>query len=364
MGIALQFMLLDCPTRSEWYGRGGTISYVRKIVQLPYSTNNIDIISSVFDEVSHCVVNGLDYDGMSRKQDANKGGRKPVVDINDQVLITMIADLIENGFGLRNTLCLVNGHLEESGHESISMSALCGAIQRLNAKTIPVKKRQQGSTDEKSPWAKARLQWAIHLLIRFSFLDLDNLEKPPDQILYEGHNLMEHPNEEFLSIIKAEVAKTSTLPDYFNKDKLTMLDVEQTLSFDEHHREAAIGTEGLNFNRQIVFPRDADGNAGPNGKHGEGKVKLNMKYNEEARFCFGCCWDGKKGRVCDPFVYIGQTIVTIADYEKAKSNEIARVKSLKGGSYWRVDRRFGRYWGDDPVDSVKYVGDTNKEKLR
>jgi hypothetical protein len=109
MGIALQFMSLDCPTRSEWYGRDGTIAYVRKMVHLPYSSNNIDIIRSVFEEVSHCVVNGLDYDGMSRKQDANKGGGKPVVDLEDKVLTTMIADLIENGFGLRNTLCLVNG---------------------------------------------------------------------------------------------------------------------------------------------------------------------------------------------------------------------------------------------------------------
>jgi hypothetical protein len=125
-------------------------------------------------------VNGLDFDGVSRKEDANKGGRKPVVNLNDKILITMIADLIKNDFGLRNTLCLVNGHLDESGRNSISMSVLCGAIQHMKAQMIPVKKHQQGSTNENSPWAKDRLQWAIHLLIRFGFLDSDNLEKTPN----------------------------------------------------------------------------------------------------------------------------------------------------------------------------------------
>jgi hypothetical protein len=33
MGITLQFMLLDCPTRSEWYVRDGTIATIRRIVQ-------------------------------------------------------------------------------------------------------------------------------------------------------------------------------------------------------------------------------------------------------------------------------------------------------------------------------------------
>jgi hypothetical protein len=83
----------------------------------------------------------------------------------------MIADLVENGFGLWNTLCLVNGHLDESGRDIISKSALCGVIQRLKARNIPVKKRQQGST--------------------------------------------------------------GALPDYFNKEKLMMIDIERTLWFDE-----------------------------------------------------------------------------------------------------------------------------------
>jgi hypothetical protein len=223
----------------------------------------------------------------------------------------MIADLVENGFGLWNTLCLVNGHLDESGRDIILMNALCGVIQHLKARNIPVKKRQQGSTDENSPWAKALLQWAkallqwtIHLLICFEFLDLNNLKQaPPEMFLYEGHNLKQHPEKEFLDIIKAEVLTKRPLPDSFNKEKLTMIDIEQTLWFDEHHREASIGTDGLKWSRQTVFPRDEDGNADPHGEYCDGKVKLNMKHSEEARFCFGCCWDGKKGRVCQPFVY-------------------------------------------------------------
>jgi hypothetical protein len=103
--------------------------------------------------------------------------------------------------------------LDESGRDSISMSALCTATQHEKAQTIPVKKGQQGSTDENSPWAKARLQWAIHLLISFGFLDLDNLKQAHDEkFWYEGHNLKEHPDKEFLDIIKAEVLTKRPLP--------------------------------------------------------------------------------------------------------------------------------------------------------
>jgi hypothetical protein len=93
--LSFNLCYLDSPKRSEWYGRDVNIAYVRKIVHLHRSTNNIDIIRAAFKEVSHRVVNGLDYDGMSRKQDANKGGRKPVIDLNDNILVTMIADLIQ-----------------------------------------------------------------------------------------------------------------------------------------------------------------------------------------------------------------------------------------------------------------------------
>jgi hypothetical protein len=93
---------------------------------------------------------------------------------------------------------------------------------------------------------KTRLQWAIHLLIRFEFLDLENSEQTPrENFLYEGHNLKEHPKKEFLDIIKAEVLTERPLPDYFNKEKLRMIDIEQSLWFDEYHRKASIGTDGL-----------------------------------------------------------------------------------------------------------------------
>jgi hypothetical protein len=120
----------------------------------------------------------------------------------------MIADCIENGFGLQNTTRHVNSHLTEPGRETITVSAVYGCIQRLKPKIIKTKTRQQGSTDINSNWAKAHLNWVLQLQIRFGKLDLDRLD--------------EHEDKKCVAAVKKSI-DLSKIPDHFDKNKLTMI---------------------------------------------------------------------------------------------------------------------------------------------
>jgi hypothetical protein len=144
-----------------------------------------------------------------------------------------------------------------------------------------------------------------------------------------------------------------------------MFDLKWMLWFDEHHHEAVIGTDGIKSETQRLFSRNEHGDIDlENGEYKEAKQKLKMKYNDEARFCFGCRWDGTDGWLCKEFVYTGQIIVVEGQYQKYIEEEIKRVKTnSKGGSYWVDNQQNGRVWADDPVDSAQHVTDKMKQKL-
>jgi hypothetical protein len=137
-----------------------------------------------------------------------------------------------------------------------------------------------------------------------------------------------------------------------------MIDYKRVLWFDEHHRQVVIGLDGITSEFQTFFARDENGSVETTGKgqYCKGKKKLKMKYTDEARFCFGCCY-GKNGEgfICNNFIYMGQTICYIADHAKVKCNEMERVRLLKGGSYWIKDRQEGHIWMDDPVTMTSGV---------
>jgi hypothetical protein len=264
----------------------------------------------------------------------------------------MIADCIENGFGLQNTTWHVNSHLTKLGREMISVSAVYGCIQRLKPKIIKTKTRQQGSMDTNSNWAKAHLNWVLQLQIRFGKLDLDRIDEFKDKT--------------FVAAVKKSI-DLSNIPDHFYKTKLTMIDYKRVLWFDEHHRQVVIGLDGITSEFQTLFAPDKNGNVDTTGKgqYCEGKKKLKMKYVDEARFYFGCCY-GKNGEgfLCNNFVYTGQMICSIVDDAKVKRNKMERIRSLKGGSYWILDRREGRVWMNDPVTMASGVKKVHEAKLK
>jgi hypothetical protein len=341
---------MGAPFRSEWHGKDGTISRIRIILGLPYSSSNQRFILNSLVEVLYCVQNNIDYNGIPRSQEQTQG-RPPVIDVNDKFLCRLIADCVENGFGLQNTTRHVNAHLVEMAMPIVTASAVFGVQRRMKPISMKIKSRPQGNADPNSVWAKARLAWYLQLLICFGDIDLDKL----DELSVVDNEL----------VIAIRETIPTPLPDCYNKDKLIMFDLKRTLWFDEHHREAVIGTDGIKSETQTLFPRDEHGDIDlEHGEYKEAKQKLKMKYNDEARFCFGCCWDGTKGILCKEFVYTGQMIVVESQYKKYIEEEIKRVKNnSKGGAYWIHNRRDGRVWSDDPVDMAEHVGNKMKEKL-
>ncbi|RHZ19760.1 hypothetical protein DYB37_006325 [Aphanomyces astaci] len=111
----------------------------------------------------------------------------------------------------------------------------------------------------------------------------------------------------------------------------------QIVSWDETHKEVKIGGYGVNGSkRQVRFRRDVNGKVDPNGELAATKSFLNMKYTNQAKFCFGCAIvdDGNGGVVglrCNPFLYSGNWIRTINEFEQLlQQQEIRRVKALEG----------------------------------
>ena len=78
------------------------------------------------------------------------------------------------------------------------------------------------------------------------------------------------------------------IPDKFNSEKLTKLFPEQIVWWDESHWKCVIGGNNVNSQGDTVqFKRDSTGKLSPNGEYAEKPTKLDVKYEEEARFCLG-----------------------------------------------------------------------------
>jgi hypothetical protein len=141
-------------------------------------------------------------------------------------------------------------------------------------KIIKTKTRQQGSTDINSNWAKAHLNWVLQLQIPFGKLDLDRID--------------EYKDEKFVAAVKKTI-DLSKIPEHFDKEKLTMIDYKQVLWFDKHHRQVVIGLDGITSEFQ-TFDKNGNVDISGKGQYRDGKKKLKMKYSNQARFCFGCCY--------------------------------------------------------------------------
>ncbi|CAB9506549.1 hypothetical protein SEMRO_270_G104380.1 [Seminavis robusta] len=219
-------------------------------------------------------------------------------------------------------------------------------------KTI-IKKRQQGSLNKESNWAKANFRWATQLLIRSG--------RFPDS---ELHKLMvDGPDGE------------KVLPDCFNKEKLPCFNDYNVIYFDESHKKVRVGTIGSNGKPvQIRFKRLANGKIakpGEGGSYREAGTELGMKYTEEARFCLGV---GKKmvdgdevGFRLPLFEYTEQTLVTDKDWQDAFEREMLRPRSLTGekkGPWYSTGREKGVSYKTDPVTVMKHIGTAAEKWLK
>jgi hypothetical protein len=176
---------------------------------------------------------------------------------------------------------------------------------------------------------------------------------------------------------KLKNKETGEVPDWYRRDKMQALDIDQCAWFDECHKKCHIGdcvAEGAN-EEYLVFPRNEAGKIDLlNGTYAsEDRIKMKVKYAKEARFCFGCAVVTRKddptnkriGRRCEPFDYSEKTLLSIKEFGARQKTEISRVKSLSSGGEWVFDPRpKGRIYQYDSVTVLKGCAKTTQAKLK
>jgi hypothetical protein len=144
----------------------------------------------------------------------------------------ILIDSVEKGYGMVTAMHQINEYMEEEHFPEVGLSTVRRTMNRLRPVIRRVKRRKQGNTNPDSPWAKARLIWVTHFLVRL------------------GKHVCNHTakENEFLCLIET--------PTYFNTELLPPLSVHQIVFFDECHKKTEIGRTG---DTVYTFPKNEAG---------------------------------------------------------------------------------------------------------
>ena len=124
------------------------------------------------------------------------------------------------------------------------------------------------------------------------------------------------------------------IPSKFHKDKVTPVNPDAIVWFDEVHRDCFVGDLGARVTRQWQFPRNENGDYNENGTFNEPAKECTFKYDAQARFSLGVAQkevfvDGQWMLVAyrlPLFGYTGKTMKSGLDMKKMIEDEIRRVK--------------------------------------
>ena len=75
--------------------------------------------------------------------------------------------------------------------------------------------------------------------------------------------------------------------DKFHKDKVTPINPDAIVWFDEVHRDCFVGDLGARMTRQWQFPQNENGDYDENGTFNEPAKECIFKYDAQARFSLG-----------------------------------------------------------------------------
>jgi hypothetical protein len=117
-----------------------------------------------------------------------------------------------------------------------------------------VLKRQQGSHDTMSNWAIANYRWSVQVLLRMGVLEVKDIPKD----LYDKD-------------------KDGDLPNCFNPEKLTPIDIKSMAYWDETHKRQKLGKIRNGGNFEYRFKRDEHGNVASTRQYGERNTQYQMK---------------------------------------------------------------------------------------
>jgi hypothetical protein len=261
MGIYYLFTQVyrSVPEHSKlWDGQNGIVSRIRDALFLP-KTTNLRCIRAIMRLILLYQARKLQYDGSA---EARKEWTNYKV-ATDSYEAKVIADCMESGFGLDFMTWFVNLYRIEEQKEHIGRSTVYNTSLCLKPDVSAITKRPQGNCDPDSAFCQANYRWSTQLLLMYG--ELSQNEVPESFKDNDGN-----------------------YPDCFQVDKLPKLKIQQIGWFDESHKKQKVGKMKNGKKIQMRFRRDAEGNLDPNGELAPKGYEVGMKYDKEARFCFGC----------------------------------------------------------------------------
>jgi hypothetical protein len=191
----------------------------------------------------------------------------------------------------------------EEDKEHLGRSTIYNTSLRLKPNVSAITKRPQGNGNPERGFCRANYRWATQLLLMYGELAQNEV---PELFKVDGN-----------------------YPDCFRVDKVRKLKLEQVGFFDESHKKQKVGKTKNGKNIQVRFRRDANGNLDPNGELAPKGYQVGMKFDKEARFCFGCALqidkdgnvlkndkDQPLGKTLPIFEYTESTVVTDTEWQK------------------------------------------------
>ena len=204
--------------------------------------------------------------------------------------VQIIADCIEGGGSNEAALLLVNQYRMDNQLPLRGLNQISGLLKRLETISVAVTKGKQGNINADSPWAKARYNWTTQLMVCFGLMAIPE------------------PIPQF---------DPALLPKY---------SIYNVVWWDETHQKCIIaGNNGKK--KQILFKRNESGAVDLNaGKYNEPATYLNVKYEQEVRFCAGVGVtqgsDRDIGHRLPLFEYANKRIVSISECNELTQKEI------------------------------------------
>jgi hypothetical protein len=301
MAIALLFEQLSTRENSKndpWSvngGHDGISAIVKKNLYLSSGTNT----ATVFQDYLVCRAAGIKYTG-KQSVTAGKTMGQPTVLAPDSTEAQICANTQEEGFSVTMTWYAVNQHCRESGQPSVTKAAIIGLLQSLKPKINKIIKVSQGNRDPSSTWAVARWLFLTQFLIRLC-------QMPSQTITIKAKN---DNNKE-----------VTFIPDYWNSDLLTAINLSQVAWWDEIHRRCKIGGVSAANDCFPTCIHNKDGALDHNGEYSTKVItQLKVKYQKKTRLCLGVAAvqedndDSKlEGKRLKPFVYSNKVILSSKD---------------------------------------------------
>ena len=126
-------------------------------------------LHTVLEEVQLCAKAGIPYVG-TRKCPSRARAKIPL----DSVEAQIVADYMEDGYGLRQTTAQVNKYRQDQAEDDswvrVGVSAVYSCYLALDPVVTAVEDVKQGKHDPEATWSVASYNWVTYLMVRFGQL--------------------------------------------------------------------------------------------------------------------------------------------------------------------------------------------------